>query len=361
MKSKVILFGIIGALVVAGVFLYWKHHPAVPTQALARSAEPSKPATVADPILKDPYGRFAGMSFDALMRNRPKMHQVHGYPPTAPDEIEMWQWWDAIEKVDDSFEWKMPVEFYGRVVDQTETPIAGATIRWIVAVDGGAKKGTLTSAADGGFQIHGLVGKRLEIWVDAAGYNSGERGMGSYEYAAFHEDHFHVPDAAHPVVFHLYKFHGPEPMYLFSLGSDIPVDGTPAWIDVTTGKVEEKGQIAVIVKKDEPVGLYDSSYTLTIRAADGGGFVQTQDELMFQPPDTGYQSELEISTRSGQRRLTQNLRLYLKTPEGKYAALQLSVTQYNKPLAGMSCLIYYNPSGSKNLEYDGKHQLYLSR
>ncbi len=118
----------------------------------------------------------------------------------------------------------------------------------------------------------------------------------------------------------------------------------------------------MIVKKNEPVQVRESGFTLTIKAAEGGGFAQTQDELMYQPPGNGYQSETKITVPpGGEIRITQNLRLYLKTPDGKYAAIQLRVTQYNQPLAGMNALIYYNPrADQKNLEYDGYHQLYLS-
>ncbi len=50
--------------------------------------------------------RFAGMSADELMQKRPKFRAARNCPPTTPEEVEMWQWWHAMEKTDDSLEWR---------------------------------------------------------------------------------------------------------------------------------------------------------------------------------------------------------------------------------------------------------------
>lgn len=48
----------------------------------------------------------------------------------------------------------------------------------------------------------------------------------------------------------------------------------------------------------------------------------------------------------------QKLRFYLKTPDGKYAAVQGHVAQMGAPEAQVQMTVYYNPSGSLNLEYN---------
>ncbi|MEJ0089789.1 MAG: hypothetical protein WDM80_08610 [Limisphaerales bacterium] len=48
------------------------------------------------------------------------------YPPQTAGEKAMWEWWDAMDKADPQFQWKMPIEFYGKVVDQFGEPVPEA-------------------------------------------------------------------------------------------------------------------------------------------------------------------------------------------------------------------------------------------
>ena len=46
--------------------------------------------------------------------------------------IHVWEWWKQMKKRDPKFEWKMPVNFYGKVVDQASQPVERANVRFQV-------------------------------------------------------------------------------------------------------------------------------------------------------------------------------------------------------------------------------------
>src|SRR4051812_33637512 len=50
------------------------------------------------------------------------------YPPVTAQEKAMWEWWRQSTKADPKFEWKMPIEFYGKVVDQSGNNVGDAEI-----------------------------------------------------------------------------------------------------------------------------------------------------------------------------------------------------------------------------------------
>jgi hypothetical protein len=368
MKIKYVSASLIGlTLLTIVAFLFLRRNVKSPEQLKpASNITADHPANVRTDTLKgDRFGRFAHMSSEELMRNRPKMHATKSYPPTNPEEVEMWQWWNAIDKIDPSFEWKMPVEFYGKVIDQRGEPVTGATVAWTISVIVGSRAGTTSSEAGGLFSISGLVGKGITVRVSKNGYNAGEGSRGDFEYAAFHEDGFITPDSNNPVIFHLQKLDNPEPMYLNSLNGQIPDNGTPVAFDLRLGKPVLNGSGDIIVKftRAQSPPSHETGYTLTIQAPSGGGLAPTNDEFMDAAPDLGYQTMIEINQPAKQGpqdnsfQASHDLKFYVKTPDGKYAAVTGSVTQYSTPAAGYNFLVNYNPSGSRNLAVDMKKRL----
>lgn len=374
MKTKHLVFLVVVLLVGAGVALYLLKHP-LPAHVAAQPASPANSPKAAatrptraepdTPLLKDKYGRFAGMSVEELMRQRPKMHATKSYPPITPEEVEMWQWWHAIDKADPSFEWKMPVEFYGKIVDQRMQPVSDATVMWQISVIGGTHSGSTTSGVDGRFALSGLVGKGITVTLSKIGYRSGNDGRGDFEYAAFHADGFYIPDPNNPVLFHLQKLDNPEPMYLNSLHGHAPDDGTLVQFDLKLGKVvsDRSGDLMLKFTRHERPPSHSTGYTITIEAPPGGGLITSKEEFMYSAPETGYQSTIQVDQQAKQGlqdysfRVGHEFRFYLRTPDGKYAAVIGNVSQSSNPFAGYDFLVYYNPSGSRNLEFDDKKRL----
>src|SRR2546423_4787357 len=64
------------------------------------------------------------------------------------------------DKVDHNWEWRMPINFYGRVVDQNEEPVSAAKIHaeWSDFSPNGASSEDTLSDAQGSFSITGKMG-----------------------------------------------------------------------------------------------------------------------------------------------------------------------------------------------------------
>ncbi len=272
----------------------------------------------------------------------------------------MWDYWWNIRKVNSNWEWERPIAFYGKVVDQNEQPVAGAKVWMQWSAVGATPERTILSGADGRFQVSGINGKGISVRVSKAGYHNGPISYGSFEYAGFWEPHFHIPDPNNPEVFQLRKRGNEEPMYLWSLAKDLKADGSVNWFNVKSGKFGgAAGDLAFIVTRSNQTRMRQFDYTFTVQAAPGGGIAFSEEKMMFEAPSEGYVPSWQTAQTFGAPDYThlQKLRFYLKTPDGKYAAVQGHVAQMGDPEAQVQMTVYYNPSGSRNLEYNEAKRL----
>lgn len=370
MKNSRITFAILAAGII--LFLFWRFpfHTTIP---LADTPSTSQPISESNKNIDslnearldskeetDRLGQYAGLSASELWKRKPKTFKTTTYPPQTPEEIDLWQWWRAISQADDKFQHKTPIEFYGKVVDQDNQPIVDARVDLVWSVTGGTDSRMVKSGKDGRFSIIGIQGKGISVDVFKEGYHVGIEGKGGFEYAAFFEDIFHVANPNNPVVFQLLKKGDSEPMYKWYPTADLTVDGKATWLDIKTGRIAATGDVSFSVLRDTGPDSRMSGYKLRVVAANGGGIALSEgEEFMFLAPSEGYQPSLEIVQKAGdpQFKVSQNLRFYLKTPDGKFAAIKADVAQFNIPAAGLQTLIYFNPSGSRNLEFDDKKHL----
>jgi hypothetical protein len=143
-------------------------------------------------------------------------------------------------------EWRTPIEFYGKVVDESENPVEGAKIAfgWTdLSVEGYSKAETVSDAA-GLFNLRGKSGKHLSVEVSKDGYYISRRNTGSFYYAG--QDINFTPDAASPVVFRLKKKGAAEELIAtsfpgFAKIAKLPRDGTPFEIDLAQGRKAAAG------------------------------------------------------------------------------------------------------------------------
>jgi len=375
---RYIVFGLIIVLGLFGVWLWQtgkskNQNKSVsakePSASVAKTNNASKPKVQRTPdgrIVADDsrLGPYAGLSAEELWKRKPKMEKSKFYPPETPEEIGRWQWFRAMLKADPVFEAKTPIEFYGKVVDQNGEPVSGAQVDMNWTVVGGNNSKQLKTRNDGLFELTGVEGKFLSLFIYQQGYLPGKQSHGGYEYGDFSNQFFHIPDPNNPVVFTLWKLGDSEPMYLWYLSRDLTVDGRQLWINVKNGKDGEIGDIGFSVVRHDPNGDASSGYTLNVQVGAGAGIAMSHgEEFMFQAPEVGYEPFIQIEQKPSQGGLdtsfkgTQKLRFYVKTQDGKYAAVDAEIGQYNIPGAGLRVLIYYNPSGSRNLEFDDKKQI----
>src|ERR1700733_12338741 len=147
--------------------------------------------------------------------------------------------------------WQTPIEFYGKVVDESNNPVAGASVQfnWTEtpkgALDGPGKITTAQSDADGLFALNGARGPSLSVSVSKEEYYSFHSDPWAFSYAG--SDRF-LPDRLNPVIFHLRKKRSGDDLIAVKQNYRISRDGTPLKIDLTSGKMATGGNGDFIVQ-----------------------------------------------------------------------------------------------------------------
>jgi hypothetical protein len=373
MKNKYIWFtvSIVAVLMMVGIWRSFRQSPTQPsllTQTpTTGSLPPSKPQSSTNVTtqennagngLANPY---AELSADELMKKKPPMFKTQIVPPPTPAEKAMWQWREAMQKADPGYAYKTPIEFYGKVVDQNDQPVAGATVdmNWTGIRGEALDKATKTTGADGQFVLTGVQGKLLIVWVHKYDCISKVGAQGDYNFVDFSEPNFYSPDPKNPVVFHVWKLGNPEPMYYWNPYGKLSVDGKLVWLNIQNGRIGSTGDLAFSVVRHDLEKGRESGYTLTVQSAPGVGMAMSVgEEFMFQAPANGYQPVIRIEQAAMRNRsdmdfkVTQTMQFYVRTTDGKYAAVKAEVGQSGYPEASLEAFIYFNPSRSRNLEFD---------
>lgn len=262
------------------------------------------------------------------------------------------------EKIDPAFDWKQPINFYGYVIDESNSPVANAQIsfEWNDLSERGTSKADTKSDANGFFSLLDRRGKRLYVDVAKDGYYSSGNSRGSaFEYANPFDGLFR-PDPNHPVVFHLRKK---------GVGTDlntsqhgiagdfqihIPRDGTPIQVDFMQRKTGAGGQMQITENKPEfKVWKSATNWWFRLEISDGG-LIEQNDEFQFTAPENGYTNVIKYNFQQGQPNWSINFKTnyYIKfgnPPRYGWLQFQTGIAY------GGAILIYaINPDGSRNLE-----------
>ena len=134
MKTKAFIAVLAGLAGLICLSLFWKMRQPEPKSNQAvpspKNQLPGAPSTAKTEslLVKNPYGRFAHMTVDELMKNRPKLHKIRGYPPTTSEGVEMWQWWNAISKADPNFNLLRKLGLKESQIDALNTLICGRSL-----------------------------------------------------------------------------------------------------------------------------------------------------------------------------------------------------------------------------------------
>jgi hypothetical protein len=320
--------------------VWWWNRP-TPPPPLVPAAQTSQPTT--PPIIppREPEPQPAQTSSTPLTYEVPaKGSKYQGMSDPR------WQWWTEMEKRDSKFEWKMPIKFYGKVIDQNNEPVSGAKLRYGWNSVGGSNERFDQSDERGMFSLTGVQGKFLSVKVEKTGYHSAGSPAGQgFEYAAFFEPDYHEPDINNPVIFRLIKKQEAEPLVRKEQEMRLPQIGSVATVKLDQSTSLEIKLVANEINPDQPW-----SVQLT---ANGGSLQATTVEFPVEAPTDGYQSMLTIDRKSPKapnwKSLYEGGTFFVKTVQG-YAKMEI------KMLAGDNRVFvtsYLNPTpGSRNLEYD---------
>jgi hypothetical protein len=283
-----------------------------------------------------------------------------GRPSSTPEnntaliENRIRQMKEADERTQD--QWRTPIEFFGKVVDETGAPVEGSQVSFSCndVSETGTSYYRTVSGGQGLFSIRNITGKLLTVHVSKDGYYSSKRDNDSYYYAGQNENF--RPDANNPVVFHLRKQAKGESLITSSFPgfahiAQLRGDGTAVELDLLKGAQVSagSGQLKLEFWRDvsnKNARVFDWKLQLYTQ---GGGLIQTTDEFAFQAPDSGYQPSIVIDMPATNQNWQGEVRskYYIQLPDGKYGRIDFYLLPYNGVFTLQSAI---NPDGSRNLE-----------
>jgi hypothetical protein len=299
----------------------------------------------------------------------PEIVQPHARTPYLGLKDSRWIERRRLREEDAAYQWRTPIEFFGKVIDEQKQPVVGASIdvAWSGTVEkyggDGVGKRTLTSDANGMFTLAGVEGKGITVRVAKDGYHvPSESNMQWFEYAGFWEPTFIEPDRNKPVIFRLVKRPVAEPTLRVRQRS-IPT--APSWaknIDLLAQPAETSGggdMTLRIVRPPSPGYQNPFDWELKIEGTSGAEFVESKDEFMLRAPDHGYQKSLSMTFKQARGNSIETIKFYVRNQARKlYAAVSVEVTPYYPNHAtkeDAACFIVtgtVNPNDSPNVEYD---------
>jgi len=274
--------------------------------------------------------------------------------PAVPDAV-----MEYVKKsiADPQYDWKQPINFYGRAVDQSNSPVADAGIHfvWNDLSPTGTSEADAQSDSNGFFSLIDRKGKAMTVSIGKEGYSG--RNL-SFEYANPAEGGFYVPDKNNPVVFHLRK--KGVGVDLVSSHSGIspdlhiapPTNGSPVFLDLLNCVVGNDGQLKIEgwkELKDFKTTQNSWGFRLTIP---NGGLIEENDEFPFEAPDSDadYQSVMEWHFKNGDPDWKGSLKksFYIKFGNPpRYGIVSVQTTAF---APGVYLNYLFNPDGSRNLE-----------
>lgn len=250
----------------------------------------------------------------------------------------------------------VPIEFYGKVVDDKEQPLEGASIvftpGWVFPSEGYRNSRTATDK-NGSFAFSGAMGRTLSVEVTKAGYYPMRSlNTNDFDYVGHGSEPFR-PVSSEPVVFHLRK-KGEGTELITSRRGVYPdlvikglTNGTPLRVDFFQRKTGSEGQMELSAVKP-PVGQPATDWSFRMSIPDGG-FVEHNDEFPFEAPESGYKSMVEFQFKAGTTNWAQRLRksYYIAFGQPKrYGRIEVETELHT----AVRLKYAINPDGSRYLE-----------
>ena len=255
------------------------------------------------------------------------------------------------------------LDFYGKVVDQNGTPVAGVKVKAGVGLilgfeRSGGKDYYTETDAQGQFSFVGIHGAGVGFTLVKEGYAYDQRQPASSR------PNDYVPDANNPTIFTMWKLKGAEPMIHWNLDRiGLAVDGTPREYSILMGKrVDNAGDIALsfVRTASSIVRGKPFDWVLTIQIP-SGGLAEITGPYKNEAPAAGYKPTITINMPASAKNWTASFdhSYYFTAQDGKiYGYMTVSLNAYYQPPSTNFTLeVYANPSGSRNLEFDEAKQI----
>ncbi len=271
-----------------------------------------------------------------------------------------WIWWNEQSARDPYFEWKMPIRFFGKVIDEKGSPVAGATASflWTDMSSEGTSSLQATTDDSGRFSLENAKGKRLQVRVTKNDYYTSANNSYSFEYAAFFEENYHLPDPDNPVVFWLRKKGDvPQELTVRRTLMGIKPTGEAHYIDLTTTRKpgDGRGDIAISITRTAAADVKQYDWSASIEGVNGAELLESTDEFMFEAPEAGYKRSYSYQFASSDPSWKNQTRrkYFMRARNGKiYGRLEISFIPKYRDSGAIDIKFFVNPTSSRNLEYE---------
>ncbi len=288
-----------------------------------------------------------------------------------PEGVDPDKWKKFLDSYEEIKAMVVPIEFYGRVIDQTGMPVSGAkvvlrmrseevsmAVLWKKGLrDVKTKEFMLLSDDEGFFSLIGIRGSILHIdALEKEGYIHPKK-YGSFGYGKYVGE-IHHPDKNNPVIFQMRKKGETEPLIREETKVRPTTDNREFFTDLIRGtssaELTDGSDLIIRMEAEEPGEDNRYNWSISIRAVDGG-LIETDDAFIYQAPENGYQDSIELSFDKEAFRWARRVdkKVYLKSRNGQvYAGLKLRIYAYHNGTGFLRIDSIINPNGSRNLEYD---------
>jgi hypothetical protein len=289
------------------------------------------------------------------------------YDPNLPQ----WKEWRRRRAEDEHWESKMPISFFGRVIDLEGRAVQGARVllQWSnrEPPDGVSKTARLTDEK-GQFELSGVNGRLLTVKIDKEGYRElRSSNQLSFEYAQFYDPRYYIPNKNSPVLFRLQKQFPVEPLYVVNVThKEIPPELGQVALNFETGAAILGGAGDLNIKIQRPFTKGEAyDYAVTFEGGNGWELAPTTEEYPALAPEGGYENRIHLEAKANHPKWRQKVErmFYVRNKRsGRYGVVMLTVDTNNNRITrvsttqwcGVIAEVRINPSGSRVLEYDPK-------
>ena len=263
------------------------------------------------------------------------------------------------------------ISFFGKVVDQNNTPVAGASVRLHIIhfspdmekLFGASKALECTTDGHGLFSVEQKTGRSLYVdSIAKEGYEGSAllNTRRSFQYSTRGDQKPFVADRKSPVIFQLRKQGGASfclAVNYWDCQVSMKESGNPKGYDFI--RQEPLRDLAKPVLNGEALvcdlqvkamlNTNDATWAVVMSPGNTSGGILVSEQLLYEAPDTGYQPDYTFTPED--RKPVNAKYVYLKSRDPAiYTRLEIEQINANKQFFRLSGKTVTNPYGDRNLE-----------
>ncbi len=341
MKRKILIAVIVFAVVLAFI--------------LARRSQPQVPAIIGD-VATNKSVQAAPAALETANQSNVESVGASSSPAPVRESVQARK-----ERANRAAEaeiamWQAPLIYFGKVVDESNQPIAGVQVSYNAsAMDESRKEiqntGTVTTDERGIFKIDGVKGIGLMLQLSHPNYYPYPENSTGFDKRSIPRKGYFSDSAEKAELFRMHSKGHPVPLVHRRGGADVPVNSGSATAEFY-GQADKQvvGTLQIEAAGDTPKNWSPTPYDWSVRlTVPGGGLVESTHQFDFVAPDSGYQQSIEIDMGKDRPGWSDTVdkSYFVKLPNG-YARMAIHM-RAKTPLY-TSLEYFFNPDGSTNLE-----------